>query len=150
MFFHKFFQKLFLSPSKKIKTMPPKERQVFLYKQIYKYVIAKKVLMNKLYLLNLSKEKKVPLNMFEDNLNEENIKLELLSLLNEGYEALSNIYLGENQQKAISELTNEEAINVIQWIDRFFIEGFERLEEYEKCSLLKEFAEKIKEVKQLN
>lgn len=150
MFFKKFFKKLFLIPSnKKVKNMSQKERQNFLYKQLYKYMLVKKILMNKLYLLHLSKEKNIPL-MFENNIDEENIKKELMSLLDEGYEALSRIYLGESQLKAINELTKEEAVNVIQWIEQFFIEGFERIEEYEKCSLLKEFAELIKEVKQLN
>lgn len=150
MFLNKFFKKLFLIPSrKKVKDMSQKERQNFLYRQLYKYMLVKKVLMNKLYLLHLSKENNIPL-MFENNIDEESVKKELMSLLNEGYEALSNIYLGEAKQKAINELTKEEAVNVIQWIEQFFIEGFERLEEYEKCSLLKEFAEQIREIKQLN
>lgn len=150
MILRKFLNKLFFSsPKKNIKTVSVQERRSFLYEQIYKYMFVKKILINKLYFVNLAKENKIPV-MFEDNINEESIKKELMTLLEEGYQALSNIYLSENQKKAIDELTQEEATNVIQWIEQFFIEGFIKLEEYEKCSLLQKFSDRIKEIKQIN
>lgn len=85
----------------------------------------------------------------DEDFNEEEIQGDLLAILDDGYQELYRIYCGEFRDEAVGKLTKEEAINVIDWIERFFIAGFEQLEQYEKCAVLKEFSYNIKNVKQL-
>jgi len=74
---------------------------------------------------------------------------EYINILNEGYEELSKILDSTDKYKHIQELTKEQAINAIDWIERLFIDEFEKQEEYEKCSRLKELVIEIKLIKQI-
>jgi hypothetical protein len=114
---------------------------------LYRFTIVRKTLKYKEKVLHSLKENDKIDSMLNVNKNE--LIEKYFSILNDSYNNLLQVIETEGMEAAINSLSQDEAINAVEWISELFIPEFERNEDFEKCSTLKNLLDEIKRVKNI-